>query len=109
LDFEIEHLIPEALGGQTVEENLWLACRECNARKGIRTTARDPVTGQLVPLFNPRAQPWIAHFRWTPEGDQIRGLTPTGRATIHALGLNRPKRVVARQFWVQAGWHPPVE
>ena len=39
-DFEIEHLLPEALGGQTVEENLWLACRECNGRKGSRTAAR---------------------------------------------------------------------
>jgi 5-methylcytosine-specific restriction endonuclease McrA len=30
---EIEHLVPKALGGETVEENLWLACHECNAHK----------------------------------------------------------------------------
>ena len=27
---EIDHLIPEALGGRTEEENLWLACSSCN-------------------------------------------------------------------------------
>jgi 5-methylcytosine-specific restriction endonuclease McrA len=26
----IEHIIPEARGGQTVEANLWLACHACN-------------------------------------------------------------------------------
>jgi 5-methylcytosine-specific restriction endonuclease McrA len=26
----IEHLLPEAKGGKTVEENLWLACVACN-------------------------------------------------------------------------------
>lgn len=62
-DFEIEHLLPEALGGQTIEENPWLACRECNGRKGSRIVAGDPFTGDLVPLFNPRQQPWTAHFR----------------------------------------------
>lgn len=108
-DFEIEHLIPEVLGGQTVEANLWLACRECNGRKGNRTTVVDPLSGAVVPLYNPRTQPWADHFRWSAEGDRLLGLTPSGRATILALGLNRPKRVIARQFWVQAGWHPPDE
>ena len=27
---EIEHIIPTALGGQTEESNLWLACSLCN-------------------------------------------------------------------------------
>ncbi len=108
-DFEIEHLIPEALGGATAEENLWLACRECNGRKGIRIAAADPLTGDLAPLFNPRTQRWSKHFRWVATGDQLSGLTPSGRATIRALGINRPKRILARQFWVQAGWHPPKD
>lgn len=109
IDFDIEHLLPEALGGQTAEENLWLACRECNGRKGSRVAASDPFTGEIVPLFNPRTQRWPDHFSWSPTGDQLQGQTPSGRATIHALGLNRPKRILARQFWVQAGWHPPRE
>jgi len=32
---EIEYLFPKALGGETVEENLWLACRECNSQEQI--------------------------------------------------------------------------
>ncbi len=34
LALDIEHLIPRALGGSTLEENLWLACSACNSFKG---------------------------------------------------------------------------
>lgn len=105
----IDHLIPEALGGPTAEENLWLACNQCNLHKGDRVTARDPLTEAWTPLFNPRRQVWAEHFRWTPTGDEIVGLTPVGRATIHALQLNRPLLAQARRAWVTAGWHPPRE
>jgi hypothetical protein len=84
-----------------------VACRECNGRKASRIAALDPIGGDFAPLYNPRTQRWDDHFRWSPEGDRVLGLTPTGRATIQALGMNRPRRVIARQFWVQAGWHPP--
>lgn len=77
---EIEHIVPEARGGLTVEANLWLACRMCNAYKGQREEAPDPLTNQKARLFNPRAQRWSDHFIWTPEGDRIIGLTPVGRA-----------------------------
>ena len=30
LSMEIDHLIPQALGGPTVEQNLWLACSACS-------------------------------------------------------------------------------
>jgi hypothetical protein len=106
---EIDHIIPVALGGPTSEENLWLACRECNARKGSRVTARDPQTGRDAHIFNPRRQVWSDHFAWSPPGDRLIGQSPTGRATIDALDLNGRKRVVARQLWVEAGWHPPSD
>jgi len=32
----IDHIRPKAKGGQTVEENLWLACVACNEFKGAR-------------------------------------------------------------------------
>ncbi|MGP4093003.1 HNH endonuclease [Nonomuraea sp. KM90] len=35
-DHEIDHVIPEAQGGSTAIENLVLACRPCNRRKGSR-------------------------------------------------------------------------
>ncbi len=79
---EIEHIIPEALGGRTEEENLWLACSLCNQHKGSRVAGRDPVTDESVPLFNPRRQIWTEHFAWTADGARILGLTKAGRATV---------------------------
>ncbi len=105
----IDHLLPEALGGPTEEDNLWLACNQCNLHKGDRVTARDPLTEAWVPLFNPRRQAWAEHFRWTPAGDEVVGLPAVGRATVRALRLNRPLLVRARRGWVTAGWHPPRE
>jgi hypothetical protein len=104
---EIDHLIPEVLGGVTEEDNLWLACPLCNDQKSSRIAALDPVTGELARLFDPRRQVWGEHFQWSPEGDRIIGQTPTGRATVAALNLNRPVLVLARRAWVQVGWHPP--
>jgi hypothetical protein len=106
---EVDHLIPEALGGSTVEENLWLACSLCNGHKGNRIAALDPTSGEVVRLFDPRRQNWREHFQWTPEGDRLLGLTPVGRATVAALNLNRPSLVVARRAWVTVGWHPPKD
>jgi hypothetical protein len=106
---EIEHIIPRSLGGQTVENNLWLACSLCNEYKGIQIVAPDPFTDEFVPLFNPRQQSWIAHFSWSEGEDRILGLTPTGRATVAALRLNRPLLVRSRQIWVAAGLYPPKD
>ncbi|HKH43292.1 MAG TPA: HNH endonuclease signature motif containing protein [Thermoanaerobaculia bacterium] len=58
LSMELDHLIPQALGGPSIEANLWLACPACNAFKGHRISARDPESGQTVRLFNPREQSW---------------------------------------------------
>jgi 5-methylcytosine-specific restriction endonuclease McrA len=59
---EIDHIVPKALGGSDNEENLWLACRLCNAYQGTQTYARDPVSNRIVRLFNPRLQTWTDHF-----------------------------------------------
>jgi hypothetical protein len=105
----IEHLIPEAKGGKTVEKNLWLACHACNEFKGARVRALDSTTGKRVRLFNPRREQWLGHFCWSQDGTEIIGLTPCGRATVAALQLNRPELVAARSLWVQVGWWPPRE
>jgi hypothetical protein len=104
---EIDHLIPEALGGLTEETNLWLACSLCNNHKGDRIVGLDPLSGEVVRLFNSRHQSWCDHFRWTESGDRIVGISPTGRASVVALNLNRPSLVHARRLWVAVGWHPP--
>lgn len=104
---EIDHLVPERRGGATVEENLWLACPLCNGHKADRISAPDPVSGQDVPLFNPRREVWREHFAWVDRGARVLGVTALGRATVEALKLNRPALVRARRRWVEVGWHPP--
>jgi hypothetical protein len=106
MPLDIEHIAPEALGGLAVRDNLWLACSRCNDFKGDRTQARDPMTCERVPLFNPRVQHWVGHFVWSLDGTHIHGQTPIGRATVEALRLNNGFIIVARTF-VEAGrWRP---
>ena len=95
-DLEIEHIIPEALGGATIEDNLWLACSYCNLYKGDRIAAVDPESGELALLFDPRRQDWQAHFMWRAAGDIVSGKTATGRAIVVALRLNRSALVRSR-------------
>ncbi len=109
IPMEYDHIIPEALGGPTIEANLWLACSQCNAYKSDRIAALDSLTNENVRLFDARHQVWSEHFAWATEGDRIVGLTATGRATVAALKLNRPWLVKARRRWVGAGWHPPKD
>ena len=104
---EIDHIIPEGAGGETVEENLWVACSSCNRHKGSRTHARDPESGRRIRIFNPRMQIWSRHFHWSGDGTQVIGLTACGRATVEALDINNSEIVAARSRWVGAGWYPP--
>jgi len=99
----------ESRGGKTTPANFWLACNKCNEFKSDLTHAEDPLTGRNVRLFNPRRQEWFEHFRWSEDGLKIEGLTPTGRATVAKLKLNRPLRVIARGNWLLTGKHPPRE
>ena len=71
--------------------------------------AADPQTGEIVRIFDPRREAWTDHFGWSTEGDLILGKTPTGRATIAAIRLNRAELVEARRAWIIAGWHPPKD
>jgi hypothetical protein len=105
----IDHIIPDSQGGDTAIGNLCLACATCNGSKRDRSEAIDPATGKSEPLFNPRTQRWQNHFAWSDDGTVITGLTPTGRATVVALRLNRPLAVSARKVWVAVGKHPPDE
>jgi hypothetical protein len=99
--FEVEHVIPSSRGGPDDEVNLCLACRACNLRKSDRQAARDEVSQEEVPLFNPREQRWDDHFRVDLEAGELVGTTSTGRATVACLDLNHPLQVMARQFWIR--------
>ena len=103
--FHIEHVAPQSKGGQTILENLALACPGCNLHKGARTTGLDPMSGETVPLFHPSQQMWSEHFRL--KGYEIEGLTATGRATVLTLVLNYPRRQLIRQVEETFGLYPP--
>jgi hypothetical protein len=106
--FALEHIHPKKRGGRTVEHNLALACQGCNERKHTKIKARDPLTGKLAPLFHPRRQRWVEHFAWSADALEIIGLTPTGRATVAALQLNRPEVVNLRRILSAFDEHPPT-
>ena len=101
---EPDHLIPLKHGGKTVFANLALACFDCNRFKGSDIASLDPISGELVALFNPRNQRWSEHFRLN--GGEIIPLTAVGRATETMLRLNLPQRVEARQRWSAMGLYP---
>ena len=105
--FTIDHIIPQALGGNNDLDNLCLACWDCNRLKRTHVTGVKPLAGERVALFHPNRQGWAEHFAWADEGRYIVGLTPEGRATVEQLQLNRPILVSARVHWIVAGWHPP--
>ena len=106
--FNIDHIIPLSRGGSSDLNNLALACSGCNAHKHQRVSAPDPVDGREAPLFHPRQDQWTHHFGWDENYAQVIGLTPTGRATVEALQLNRPGVVNLRGLMRLAGKHPPV-
>ena len=78
--FHVEHIIARQHGGTDEPENLCLACERCNAGKGPNLSGRDPETGNIERLFDPRHQEWPEHFQFC--GPVIIGLTAIGRATV---------------------------
>lgn len=106
---EIEHIFPKGKGGETEEKNLWLACRQCNLNKGLKTHGFDAVTFERIKLFNPREQVWSEHFVWSEDKTLIIGKTLCGRATVSALQLNSDLQRTAREFWKLTGIFPPKD
>jgi hypothetical protein len=96
-------------GGTIALDNLALACQGCNNYKYTKTEGRDPVSGDSVSLYHPRQQRWRDHFAWNDDFTLVIGLTPTGRATVKALQLNREGLVNLRRVLYSMGEHPPAE
>lgn len=114
----VDHILPRAVwhAGQRPTfdpddpRNLAAACWQCNViGKRARTHARDPFSGVIVALFHPRRDRWHDHFAWSSDFLILKGRTPTGSATIRALGLNgaryRAQRRLLRQAMAAGG--PP--
>ncbi len=105
----VDHIIPLAAGGDSNIANLCLCCYRCNEFKHDAVTNIDPSTGNITPLYHPRRQAWPDHFAWSEDSLYIGGKTASGRATIVLLRLNNDWLVRARQLWMLAGVHPPIE
>ena len=93
---QIDHIIAEKHGGETVEKNLALACALCNKYKGSDLTSIDNETGEIARLFNLRKDVWSEHFRI--ENGVFIGLTPNARAMIRLLQMNNSARVEERRI-----------
>jgi hypothetical protein len=107
--FSIEHIMPQFAGGNHELDNLAFACQGCNGRKYTSTTGIDPISGELAPLYHPRRDNWADHFAWRDDYLYLIGLTPTGRATIEKLALNRNGVVNLRRVLHTIQAHPPLE
>ncbi len=83
------------MGGGDTEDNLALACPNCNWHKGPNLAAIDPLTLVTISLFHPRKNSWEEHFTWNEH--LLEGKTAIGRATVQLLKLNDPQRVEVRR------------
>jgi hypothetical protein len=86
--FTMDHIRPISDGGSDEADNLALACRNCNERRGLHRIALDPLSGTSVPLYNPRQDNWAEHFVWSMDRKVLMGRTATGRATVAFLDMN---------------------
>lgn len=101
---QADHIIAEKHGGPMVVTNLAWACGICNRYKGSDLSAIDPLSGKIVPLFNPSIQRWQRHFRLV--GSRIQPLTAAGRVTARLLRLNDRAHVLERGQLIALGRYP---
>ncbi len=104
LPFEVEHIMPQSIGGETSESNLALSCRSCNLYKSDVVLAFDQETQKDVRLFNPRLDVWSEHFFVISETGNIEALTGIARATLRQLRINSSPQLAARKEWLKLGF-----
>lgn len=102
--FACDHVIARQHGGETVADNLALACHYCNRHKGPNIAGIDPLTGEFTRLFHPRRDVWTEHFAWA--GAELTGLSTIGRATIGVLAINDPLYIKVRESLIAEGQFP---
>ena len=91
---QVEHILPRKHGGSDEAANLALACVSCNLHKGPNLAGRDPDTGEITELFDPRRRQWDDRFQ--RDAGRIEGRTPIGRTTAFVLAMNGPQQVRLR-------------
>jgi hypothetical protein len=98
---QVDHIQALQHDGESDLDNLALCCHRCNACKGPNLSGVDPVSKRVTLLDHPRRDKWEEHFRY--DDAVLVGLTPTGRATIHVLQINRSDRLEHRQAVLNEG------
>ena len=104
LPHEPDHIIAEVHNGQTVLDNLALACFDCNRHKGSNISSIDSETGELTRLFNPRIDEWGDHFSLREA--RIVPKTAIGRVTARLLQFNTVARIRIRAELIISGDYP---
>lgn len=104
LPFHIDHIVARQHGGETVADNLALACLHCNRHKGPNIAGRLPGTGDIVRLFHPRRDRWTDHFEW--HGAMLSANSDIGLVTIQVLAINQPDFAAVRLALMQEGEFP---
>ena len=101
---EIDHIVAEKHGGETVSENLCLSCWLCNRHKGSDLTSLHPETKQIIRLFHPRKDRWGSHFQL--EDVSILSITDIGLVTVNLLQMNKQERHEERRILLRLGLFP---
>jgi hypothetical protein len=104
LSFEVEHILPQASGGESSPDNLARSCRSCNLHKSDAVAAFDEETQSTVRFLHPCRDAWREHFAVNAETGEIEGLTDIGRMTVLRLRINSPAQVAARRQWLKLGF-----
>ena len=99
--FHIDHIIPAIAGGETIAENLALACVSCSLRKGARQNIKDVVSGEVVSIFQPASTEierafclgWSSSFGIN--GNRSSNCPSAGFESIHHVSDSR-RRNIAR-------------
>lgn len=99
---QVDHIIAEKHGGETIESNLALSCSICNKYKGSDIASIDSETGEVVRLYNPRKDRWKDHFQIQTDSGMIQPLTAIGRVTVRLLQINRAECLTERKLLLKS-------
>ena len=66
-ELSIDHVVPRSRGGQDHWDNLVLACKPCNSRKGDRT----PEEARMKLLRKPKTPQWLPRFGHPVPPDEL--------------------------------------
>jgi hypothetical protein len=70
-------------------------------------TGIDPDTRAITPLFNPRTDRWVDHFRLLSDGSII-AKTAVGRVTVYVLKMNESESVTLRGLLIRGEMIAPT-